>query len=148
MPQQKRAVGLDVAKNKVAACIRSVGRLSAASTPEGHAELVAWLRANRVGRAVMLKRLQFHHTPKHASWLNMVEIEISVLRSQCLDRRINDKDRLVAEIAAWERQRNANNAKSTGCSQPKRPAKTCEKPTPSMSHNLGAKVLVAPSTNC
>ena len=54
MPQQTRAVGLDVAKNKVDACIRSAGlRLSAASTPEGQAELVAWLRANRVGRAVM-----------------------------------------------------------------------------------------------
>src|SRR5271166_2516885 len=54
MPQQTRAVGLDVAKNKVDACIRSVGlRLSAPSTPEGHAELVAWLRANRVKRAVM-----------------------------------------------------------------------------------------------
>ena len=39
----------------------------------------------------VLKRLQFHHTPKHASWLNMVEIEIGVLRSQCLDRRIDDK---------------------------------------------------------
>ena len=54
MPQQMRVVGLDVAKNKTDACIRSAGlRLSAASTPEGQAELVAWLRANRVGRAVM-----------------------------------------------------------------------------------------------
>jgi transposase len=59
----------------------------------------------------VLKRLEFHHTPKHASWLNMVEIEIGVLRSQCLDRRIEDKDRLVAEIAAWELQRNANGDK-------------------------------------
>jgi transposase len=58
----------------------------------------------------LLKRLEFHHTPKHASWLNMVEIEIGVLRSQCLDRRIDDKDKLVAEIAAWERQRNADKA--------------------------------------
>ena len=55
----------------------------------------------------MLRRLEFHYTPKHASWLNMVEIEIGVLRSQCLDRRIESRDRLVAEIAAWERQRNA-----------------------------------------
>jgi len=54
----------------------------------------------------ILKRLEFHHTPKHASWLNMVEIEIGVLRSQCLDRRIDDKDKLISEIAAWERQRN------------------------------------------
>jgi len=59
----------------------------------------------------VLKRLEFHHTPKHASWLNMVEIEIGVLRSQCLDRRIDDKDQLVAEILAWERQRNAQKAK-------------------------------------
>jgi transposase len=54
----------------------------------------------------VLKRLEFHHTPKHASWLNMVEIEIGVLRSQCLDRRIDDKDKLISEVAAWERQRN------------------------------------------
>ncbi len=59
----------------------------------------------------VLKRLQFHHTPKHASWLNMVEIEIGVLRGQCLDRRIDDKVKLVSEIAAWERKRNAANAK-------------------------------------
>jgi len=54
MPQEMRSVGLDVAKAKVDACIHSLGlRLSAASTPEGEAELVAWLRANRVGRVVM-----------------------------------------------------------------------------------------------
>lgn len=58
----------------------------------------------------VLKRLEFHHTPKHASWLNMVEIEIGVLRSQCLDRRIDNKDQLVAEIAAWENRRNADKA--------------------------------------
>ena len=52
------------------------------------------------------RRLEFHFTPKHASWLNMVEIEIGVLRSQCLDRRIDQKDRLVAEIAAWQASRN------------------------------------------
>jgi transposase len=59
----------------------------------------------------LLRRLEFHHTPKHASWLNMVEIEIGVLRGQCLDRRIGDRELLVAEIAAWERQRNAARAK-------------------------------------
>jgi transposase len=58
----------------------------------------------------LLKRLEFHYTPKHASWLNMVEIEIGVLRSQCLDRRIDEKDTLAAEIAAWERQRNDDKA--------------------------------------
>jgi hypothetical protein len=54
----------------------------------------------------LLQRLEFHYTPKHASWLNMVEIEIGVLRGQCLDRRIGERKRLVAEIAAWEKQRN------------------------------------------
>jgi transposase len=54
----------------------------------------------------ILRRLEFHYTPKHASWLNMVEIEIGVLRGQCLDRRIDDPKRLISEIAAWERQRN------------------------------------------
>jgi transposase len=59
----------------------------------------------------LLKRLEFHHTPKHASWLNMVEIEIGVLRSQCLERRIDDKECLIAEIDAWQQQRNADKAK-------------------------------------
>ena len=45
--------------------------------------------------------IEFHFTPKHASWLNMVEIEIGVLRGQCLDRRIGDRNQLVSEIAAW-----------------------------------------------
>ena len=59
----------------------------------------------------ILQRLEFHYTPKHASWLNMVEIEIGVLRGQCLDRRIGDRDRLVSEIAAWQQQRNASGAR-------------------------------------
>jgi DDE superfamily endonuclease len=70
----------------------------------------------------VLRRLEFHHVPKHASWLNMVEIEIGVLASQCLDRRIESRDRLTAEIAIWEQQRNASGARIKGCSQPKRPA--------------------------
>src|SRR5271155_4143173 len=59
----------------------------------------------------ILEKIEFHYPPKHASWLNMVEIEIGVLRGQCLDRRIPDRNRLVAEIAAWERQRNAVSAR-------------------------------------
>ena len=51
----------------------------------------------------VLRRLEFHYVPKHASWLNMVEIEIGVLRGQCLDRRIARPKRLVSEITAWER---------------------------------------------
>lgn len=56
----------------------------------------------------LLCRLQFHYVPKHANWLSMVEIEIGVLRSQCLDRRIQCTQRIVSEVAAWERQRNAS----------------------------------------
>jgi transposase len=59
----------------------------------------------------ILQRLEFHYTPKHASWLNMAEIEISVLHGQCLDRRIGERDALKAEIEAWERQRNASGAR-------------------------------------
>jgi hypothetical protein len=52
------------------------------------------------------RRLEFHYTPKHGSWLNMAEIELSVLSQQCLDRRIPDKATLEREVAAWEVERN------------------------------------------
>lgn len=55
----------------------------------------------------ILNRLEFHYTPKHGSWLNMAEIELSVLARQCLDRRIPDKDKLKAEVEAWQHSRNA-----------------------------------------
>jgi transposase len=59
----------------------------------------------------VLRRLEFHYVPKHASWLNMVEIEIGVLASQCLDRRIESYTRLLTETAAWEKHRNAAHAR-------------------------------------
>ena len=59
----------------------------------------------------LLRRLEFHYTPKHASWLNMVEIEIGVLRGQCLDRRVGERGQLVSEIDAWVRARNASGAR-------------------------------------
>jgi len=59
----------------------------------------------------LLRRLEFHYTPKHASWLNMVELEIGVLRSQCLDRRIENRQSLVAEVDAWQMRRNASGAR-------------------------------------
>ena len=59
----------------------------------------------------VLRRLEFHYVPKHASWLNMVEIEIGVLAAQCLDRRIGSIERLTAQTAAWEQQRNAARAR-------------------------------------
>src|SRR4051794_29019254 len=59
----------------------------------------------------ILRRLEFHLTPKHASWLNMAEIEIGVPRGRCLDRRIDHRERLEREIAAWEQARNAAGAR-------------------------------------
>lgn len=56
--------------------------------------------------AKLLRRVRFHYTPKHASWLNMAEIEIGILTRQCLDRRIADRDTLGVEVAAWQGQRN------------------------------------------
>lgn len=58
----------------------------------------------------IINKLEFHYTPKHASWLNMVEIELSVLVHQCLKRRIPDQDTLSREVAAWQTQRNAARA--------------------------------------
>jgi len=59
----------------------------------------------------ILQRLEFHYTPRHASWLNIVEIEIGVLRRQCLDRRIDSQARLETEVMAWERRRTASGAR-------------------------------------
>jgi hypothetical protein len=56
----------------------------------------------------LLRRVVFHYTPKHASWLNMAEIEIGILDRQCLDRRLPNLDILVAEVDAWQRRRNAD----------------------------------------
>jgi len=56
--------------------------------------------------AAMLARVVFHHTPKHASWLNMAEIEIGVMERQCLGRRIATETLLQNEIAVWEQRRN------------------------------------------
>jgi hypothetical protein len=55
----------------------------------------------------LARRLELHYTPKHGSWLNMAEIELSVLTLQCLKRRISSTPRLSAEVAAWQHQRNA-----------------------------------------
>ncbi|MCY1740631.1 IS630 family transposase [Ensifer sp. SL37] len=89
-----------------AACIRVVLDNLSTHTP---AALYQALPPDEARRS--LRRLEFHYTPKHASWLNMVEIEIGVLRGQCLNRRIESRDRLVDEVAAWERRRNASGAR-------------------------------------
>lgn len=59
----------------------------------------------------LAEKLEFHFVPKHASWLNMVEIEIGVLRGECLDRRIDNQLKLAKEIGAWERRRNKARAR-------------------------------------
>lgn len=58
----------------------------------------------------ILNKLEFHYTPKHGSWLNMVEIELSILVNQCLKQRIPDMHRLQRETTAWETIRNAQKA--------------------------------------
>jgi hypothetical protein len=59
------------------------------------------------------RKLEFHYTPKHGSWLNMAEIELAVLSAQCLDRRIPDDGLLRREIHAWQSDRNARQATIT-----------------------------------
>lgn len=56
----------------------------------------------------LAQRLEIHHTPKHGSWLNIAEIELSALTRQCLDRRVADLDILNGELAAWQNAVNAN----------------------------------------
>lgn len=57
---------------------------------------------------VLLRRIEFHYTPKHASWLNMAEIEIGILERQCLRRRLKDRATITLEVAAWQQRRNAD----------------------------------------
>src|SRR5215210_827390 len=86
-----------------ATCIRVVQDNLSTHTPGALYEAFPAPQAHRI-----LERIEFHYTPKHASWLNMVEIEIGVLKGQCLDRRIDNPEELEREIAAWQRRRNAS----------------------------------------
>lgn len=89
-----------------AACIRVVQDNLSIHTAGALYQAFAPAEARRI-----LRRLEFHYTPKHASWLNMVECEISVIQRQCLGRRIDDPKRLQNEIAAWQRRRNKTQAR-------------------------------------
>jgi hypothetical protein len=60
----------------------------------------------------LVERFEWHYTPKHGSWLDMAESELGALSTQCLDRRIPDKEMLVREVAAWEKGRNKHQAKA------------------------------------
>jgi hypothetical protein len=55
----------------------------------------------------LAKKLEIHHTPKHGSWLNMAEMELSVLARQCLGQYFEIRDELAAEVQSWQEQRNA-----------------------------------------
>src|SRR4029077_5590028 len=88
-----------------ATCIRVVQDNLSTHKPGALYEAFAPAEALRI-----LRRLEFHFTPKHTSWLNMVECEISVLQRQCLGRRIDDTKRLRNEIAAWQKRRNKTRA--------------------------------------
>jgi hypothetical protein len=74
-------------------------------TPAALYEAFAPAEARRI-----LKQLEFHYTPVHGSWLNMAELEFSMLSRQCLGRRIPDRDTLVTEVAAWAAARNEQRA--------------------------------------
>ena len=60
----------------------------------------------------LVERFEWHYTPKHGSWLDMAESELGALSSQCLDRRISDKQTLIEEVAAWEDWRNRHHTKA------------------------------------
>jgi hypothetical protein len=60
----------------------------------------------------LVERFEWHYTPKHGSRLDLAESELGVLSSQCLDRRISDKQALIDQVAAWEQERNANHTKA------------------------------------
>jgi hypothetical protein len=60
----------------------------------------------------LAERFEWNYTPKHGSWLNMAESELGVLASQCLDRRIPDKETLIREVVAWQANRNKNPTKA------------------------------------
>lgn len=76
-------------------------------TPASLYEAFAPAEARRI-----IKRFEWHHTPKHGSWLNPAESELAVLSGQCLARRIADAAALASEVAAWRTNRNAHNAKA------------------------------------
>jgi hypothetical protein len=71
-------------------------------TPASRYEAFLPAEAQRIA-----SKLEIHNTPKHGSWLDMAEIELSVLAGQCLDRRLSDRATLEREVAAWEKERNA-----------------------------------------
>ena len=69
--------------------------------------LAGWRHIKVTDQRNLTKKLEFHYTPEHSSWLNMAEVEISVLTEQCLDRRLASQAIVASEVGAWESERNA-----------------------------------------
>jgi len=59
----------------------------------------------------LLDKIEWHYTPKHGSWVNLAETEISIMNNQCLDRRLESPEKIAAEVAVWESRRNATKAR-------------------------------------
>ena len=86
--------------------------------PRGHTRFVSPLNTHTPGSLYeafppteakhLADKLEIHYTPKHGSWLNIAEIELSTMSGQCLNRRIPDRETLEREVAAWEAERNAS----------------------------------------
>jgi hypothetical protein len=89
-----------------AVCIRLVLDNLNTHKPSSFYEAFEPTEAKRI-----LERIEFHYTPKHGSWLNIAEIELSVLSRQCLDQRIPNQESLEQQVAAWETQRNSKSSK-------------------------------------
>jgi hypothetical protein len=81
------------------------GRLQMSTTERSKADPPKVLGVKTA--VTLLRRIEFHYTPKHASWLNMAEIEIGVLQRQCLARCAAEQATLATEVSAWQRRRNA-----------------------------------------
>ena len=75
-------------------------------------QLNTLIRSGKHRARRLVERFEWHYTPKHGSWLDMAESELSVLSGQCLDRRIADKQTLIEEVDTWQDSRNKNHARA------------------------------------
>ena len=107
MSYKKYVVELDCSERKQLKDFISKGKASAMAIPASLYEAFPAAEARR-----LVERFEWHYTPKHGSWLNMAESELSVLSRQCLDRRIANRSALTREVNAWLRRRNKYNAKA------------------------------------
>ena len=92
---------------------RGFSRPQREQRPAAAGRLLSRLRAHAHDEARRIaERFEWHYTPKHGSWLNIAECELSIMARQCLDRRIPDQPSLEREVSAWATNRNAANTKT------------------------------------